>query len=170
MHNIVIFKPSLLWKIIKNWNSKFRLVFGQFLISSWSEKGHEPSRDELKILQLELWLEPARLGLITTMYACLWYWRLIIYVKLFSHEDQVLIDDKMHQWTVTAKRIWDRSIVSSINPKFDNRFIVFCTSWELYVFLFRILILHKNALSWPFSINWPVQYLKAGIHGVKFVC
>ena len=24
----------------------------------------------------------------------------------------------------TAKRIWDRSIVSSINPKFDNRFFV----------------------------------------------
>ena len=69
------------------------------------------------------------------MYACLWYWWLIIYVKLFSHEDQVLIDDKMHQWTVIAKRICDRSIVSSINPKFDNRFIVFCTSWELYFYL-----------------------------------
>ena len=46
--------------------SKFRLVFARFFISSWMKKGHEPSRAELKILQLELWLEPARLGLITT--------------------------------------------------------------------------------------------------------
>ena len=45
---------------------KFRLVFCQFSISSWRDKGHEPSRVELKILQLELWLEPARLGLITS--------------------------------------------------------------------------------------------------------
>ena len=29
-------------------------------------KGHEPSRAELKIIQLEPWLEPARLGLITS--------------------------------------------------------------------------------------------------------
>jgi hypothetical protein len=29
------------------------------------EKGQEPSRAELKIFQLEIWLEPARLGLIT---------------------------------------------------------------------------------------------------------
>ena len=50
----------------KKSNSKFQLVFGQFLISSWGEKGHEPSQAELKKLQLELWLEPARLGLITT--------------------------------------------------------------------------------------------------------
>ena len=34
--------------------------------SELKEKGHEPSRAELKISQLELWLEPARLGLITT--------------------------------------------------------------------------------------------------------
>ena len=33
--------------------------------SELKQKGHEPSRAELKILQLELWLEPARLGLIT---------------------------------------------------------------------------------------------------------
>ena len=31
-------------------------------------KGHEPSRAELKIVQLEPWLEPARLGLITSRY------------------------------------------------------------------------------------------------------
>ena len=36
--------------------------------SSWWGKGHESSRAELKILQLELWLEPARLGLITNKY------------------------------------------------------------------------------------------------------
>ena len=30
--------------------------------SELKEKGHEPSRAELKISQLELWLEPARLG------------------------------------------------------------------------------------------------------------
>ena len=29
-------------------------------------KGHKPSRAELKIVQLQPWLEPARLGLITT--------------------------------------------------------------------------------------------------------
>ena len=33
--------------------------------SELNQKGHKPSRAELKILQLELWLEPARLGLIT---------------------------------------------------------------------------------------------------------
>jgi hypothetical protein len=47
------------------------------------EKGHEPSRAELKIFQLELWLEPARLGLITSyhMYKyqlqqLIWNWSL----------------------------------------------------------------------------------------------
>ena len=35
------------------------------------KKGHEPSPGELKNLQLELWLEPARLGLITSMYVLL---------------------------------------------------------------------------------------------------
>ena len=53
-----------------SWNFmriEFRLVFSRFLSSSWSEKGHEPSRAELKILQLKLWLEPAWLGLITSI-------------------------------------------------------------------------------------------------------
>ena len=31
---------------------------------------------------------------------------------------------KLQNWLVTAKRIRDRSIVSSIKPKFDNRFFV----------------------------------------------
>ena len=47
--------------------SQFRLVFGQFFILSWSEKGHEPSWKS-EILQLEIWLEPAWLGLITSIY------------------------------------------------------------------------------------------------------
>ena len=38
-----------------------------FSIFELKEKGHEPSWAELKIPQLELWLEPARLGLITTI-------------------------------------------------------------------------------------------------------
>ena len=36
--------------------------------SSWWRKGHEPSRAQLKIVQLEPWLEPARLGFITIIY------------------------------------------------------------------------------------------------------
>jgi hypothetical protein len=32
-----------------------------------AEKGHEPRRAELKIIQLKLWLEPALLGLITSI-------------------------------------------------------------------------------------------------------
>ena len=39
--------------------------------SELKEKGHEPSRVELKISQLELWLEPARFGLITNKYVSL---------------------------------------------------------------------------------------------------
>ena len=38
-------------------------------ISELEGKGHEPSRAELKMVQLEPWLEPARLGLITSAYA-----------------------------------------------------------------------------------------------------
>jgi hypothetical protein len=37
--------------------------------SELKEKGHEPSQAKLKIPQLELWLEPARLGLITNKQA-----------------------------------------------------------------------------------------------------
>ena len=40
--------------------------FGQFWIPSWGDKGQEPSLAKLKNLQLELWLEPARIGLIAT--------------------------------------------------------------------------------------------------------
>ena len=34
-------------------------------IPELEEKGHEPSRAKLKIVQLEPWLKPARLGFIT---------------------------------------------------------------------------------------------------------
>ena len=64
-HNLIIFNPILLKWLFKTAKSKFQLVFGQFLVSSWVKKVHEPSQAELKILQLELWLEPARLELIT---------------------------------------------------------------------------------------------------------
>ena len=40
-------------------SARFRLIFD-------FELNGKRSRAELKILQLELWLEPARLGLITT--------------------------------------------------------------------------------------------------------
>ena len=40
----------------------FKLIFQSFFNS-----GHELSRADLKILQLELWLKPARLGLITSI-------------------------------------------------------------------------------------------------------
>ena len=35
--------------------------------SELKQKGHKPSRAELKILQLKLWFKPARLGLITNI-------------------------------------------------------------------------------------------------------
>ena len=60
MHNLVIFRTSLLWKIIKNWKSKFQFIF-QFR----AEVKKVTSRAKLKILQLKLWLKPAWLGLIT---------------------------------------------------------------------------------------------------------
>ena len=49
------------------------LVFCQFLsfnreIPELEGNGHKPSRAELKIVQLEPWLEPAWLGLITNSY------------------------------------------------------------------------------------------------------
>ena len=45
-------------------SARFRPIFDFELIG----KGQEPCRAELKIPQLELWLEPVRLGLITTTY------------------------------------------------------------------------------------------------------
>ena len=47
-------------------NYDFQALIGKFL--SWMEK--VTSQAELKIVQLELWLEPARLELITTIYVC----------------------------------------------------------------------------------------------------
>ena len=51
---------------VKNF-ADFRALIEKFL--SWEEKvtsQAEPSRAELKMVQLEPWLEPARLGLITS--------------------------------------------------------------------------------------------------------
>ena len=45
---------------------RFRALIEKF--PSWKEKGHKPSRAELKKVQLEPWLEPAWLGLITSNY------------------------------------------------------------------------------------------------------
>jgi hypothetical protein len=50
----------------KNPSVKNCLFLSQFLIFELRGKGHKPSRAELKILQLELWLSPAQLGLITS--------------------------------------------------------------------------------------------------------
>ena len=50
-------------------------------IPSWSEKGHEPSLAELKILQLELWLESARLGLITKSFMYSYSFRNIFVIR-----------------------------------------------------------------------------------------
>ena len=60
---LIIFQPYLL---VKEMKIKISARFGHFSISSWKQKGHVPSRAELKILHLELWLEPAQLGLIIT--------------------------------------------------------------------------------------------------------
>ena len=38
-----------------------------FFSLSWTQKGQEPSRAELKIIQLVLWLEPTPLGLISKL-------------------------------------------------------------------------------------------------------
>ena len=62
VHNLTIFNPILLKWWFKIMKSKFWLVFGRFLAFELSEKR---SRAEPKILQLELWLKPALLGLIT---------------------------------------------------------------------------------------------------------
>ena len=76
-------RPKTEWKLLwtnqikevknfANWQKK-SLVFCRFSslhrkISELKGKGHEPSRAELKILQLKLQLEPAPLGLITTIF------------------------------------------------------------------------------------------------------
>jgi hypothetical protein len=58
LHNLIIFKGEN--KFSKNIKiSIFEAIF-------FSQAGRKRSRAEPKILQLELWLEPARLGLITS--------------------------------------------------------------------------------------------------------
>ena len=52
-------------KTIIHYKEKWKKNEWQKKLSELKEKGHEPSRAKLKISQLKLWLEPARLGLIT---------------------------------------------------------------------------------------------------------
>ena len=65
-------KPKIEWKCRWNKKKSGRQKMAIFWFSSWKkkfelkEKGHDPSRDELKILQLELWLKPVWLRLITS--------------------------------------------------------------------------------------------------------
>ena len=55
---------------IKNQNQNFGSFAANFWI--WAEGKKVTSRAELKILQLELWLEPARLGLISSSMQVNW--------------------------------------------------------------------------------------------------
>ena len=64
---LVIFEKKV-EKRKKNPSRKTCRFSSRFLIFELREK--VTSRAELKILQLELWLEPAQLGVITTMYVC----------------------------------------------------------------------------------------------------
>ena len=59
-HNLIPFKISLL--------VDFRAEIVKFQICELKGKGHESSPSRAEILQLELWLEPARLELITKKY------------------------------------------------------------------------------------------------------
>ena len=64
---------SLLYTFF-SWTNQLDLLPNSSLnreISELEVKGHEPSRAELKKVQLEPWLEPARLGLITSKSALL---------------------------------------------------------------------------------------------------
>ena len=65
MHSLVNFIIENDRKKVFNRELKFQLVFQSIFNPELKSKR---SRAELKILQLELWLEPARLGLITTEY------------------------------------------------------------------------------------------------------
>ena len=63
MHNLVIFQCF-------SEQVYYKKKFGSFLVNFQfrAEVKKVTSRAELKNLQLELWLEPARLGLITSKY------------------------------------------------------------------------------------------------------
>ena len=82
MHLCTGLVTGLCSHLFSHWfsQSKFWLVLGRFLISSWRGKGLKSSRAELKNLQLELWLEPARLGLITNTYLHKWVQEFSFYI------------------------------------------------------------------------------------------
>ena len=85
--------------------------------SELKEKGHEPSRAELKIPQLELWLEPARLGLITSIY-CM---PLRIHIYQPNH--------------VSLETLWkDQRIYSEKTTKFEKNPTLFFDFTQLFYF------------------------------------
>ena len=69
----------------KNQNQNFGLFSAHFRFQAEGKK--VTSQAELKNLQLELWLEPARLGLITTIYQ-LWMDQIKYLIKLKGHENE----------------------------------------------------------------------------------
>ena len=77
----------------KSKKSKFRLVSADFRFRAEVQK--VTSRAELKILQLELWLEPARLGLITIIYVCFIYKK--VWIAKIWNEKKIALMRKRHQ-------------------------------------------------------------------------
>ena len=73
----------------KNENQKFQLVSAIFCFRA--ESINVTSRAELEILQLELWLEPARLGHITNMYISDLNTTNISYFQVYSSLDSSLL-------------------------------------------------------------------------------
>jgi hypothetical protein len=59
VHDLVIFKTFII-------KVNFSLFLANFQFRAEVKKVTSRAEAELKIIQLELWLEPARLGLITT--------------------------------------------------------------------------------------------------------
>ena len=66
VHNLIIFKPILLKQLFNKQNPNFGSFSADFRFQAEPKK--VTSRAELKIFQLELWLQPARLGLITRLF------------------------------------------------------------------------------------------------------
>ena len=69
------------------------------------------SRAELKILQLELWLEPARLGLITNMYVYA-----NGYLQICIHHTESLMFSS-HPRLIGRKGLDGRALLLSIGPQ-----------------------------------------------------
>ena len=125
-------KKISLQLIIEFWLifSRFSARFWPILHPSWSEKGHEPSRGELKILQFDLWLEPAWLGLITTIcvtyagslidvspsFRCSVVWKLCFLTDLFNFWVSLALFGK----NIGQKFHWCYSTEPEGTPDFHN--------------------------------------------------